>query len=390
MVFDWLKGGWCVLVFLSLVSCGLCSGDQWMLGDWDGKRSELAADGVEFEFVLTLEGIRNMSGGKTTGWCRLSNLDLIMDVNGEALGLSEESDLHVYLLGNYGDDPSNMIGDLQASSNIEAADTFKLYEIWWREHFWGGKGSVLVGMHDYNSVFNSLETAGLFTNSSFGISPDISQVGPSIFPTTSMALLLSLYPTENTYVHLGAYDGVPGDPGNHRWTQVVMHNDDGLFYAVEAGLQNEETGSKVGVGGWYQTTDFETDFDGKRYNNNSGCYLIGERNLNEKLAGFFQLGMADKNRNQIDLYVGLGVNYSGIFYDDDVFGVGLAYAHGGETFGDAERDADNYEMAVEFTYEFHPNEWLTLQPGLQIIRNPGMDPDMDDAIVFGVRAYITF
>ena len=382
---------WLLLASVILTAaCSQAEDSKWLLGNWAGQRTKLAEKGIDFEFVLTLEGIANTSGGNTTGWRGLTNLDLIMNANGKAFGLSDDNDLHVYLLGNYGADPTEMIGDLQTSSNIEAPDTFKLYELWWRRYFWDSKASVLVGMHDYNSVFNSLDTAGLFTNSSFGISPDISQVPPSIFPTTSMAALLSFYPGETGYVHLGAYDGVPGDPGNERGTQLIINNDDGVFYAAEAGVHNEETGAKLGIGVWYRTTDFETEFDGKDYDNNSGYYIIGETRLTDKLAGFIQLGSADKNRNQVDHYAGAGINYSGLLAPDDVFGVAVAYARAGEAWGDSDRDADNYEMALEFTYEFHPTDWLTMQPGLQIIKNPDMNSELDDAVALGTRAYISF
>ncbi len=53
-------------------------------------------------------------------------------------------------------------------------------------------------------------------------------------------------------------------------------------------------------------------------------------------------------------------------------------------------DADEYEMALECTYEFHPTDWLTLQPDVQWIRNPGMDPGLDDAVALSLRAYISF
>lgn len=40
---------------------------------------------------------------------------------------------------------------------------------------------------------------------------------------------------------MGAYDGVPGDPGDENRTQIVLKGQDGVFYAVEAGFKGEET-----------------------------------------------------------------------------------------------------------------------------------------------------
>jgi len=362
----------------------------WLAGDWNGQRQSLADNGIDFEFLLTLEGVQNVSGGVARSSRGLLNLDLIMDAQGQALGLSEQGALHVYFLGNTGGNPTAMIGDLQTTSNIETTNTFKLYELWWQQRFADDHLAWLLGMHDYNATFNALDTAGLFTNSSFGISPDISQVSPSIFSTTSLAVMLSLYSDHDIYVHAAVYDGVPGDPGDDVGTQVVLKSDDGVFYAVEGGLQNEDAGTKLALGGWFRTTDFETDFSGASYGDNSGAYLIGETPLSDHWAGFFQLGHANQNRNQVGHYWGTGLTYSNWLMADDIVGVGLAYASAGSAYRSANPDMDDYEMALECTYEFSPVPWLTLQPDIQFIRNPGMDATLDNAVALSLRAYIAF
>ena len=68
----------------------------------------------------------------------------------------------------------------------------------------------------------------------------------------------------------------------------------------------------------------------------------------------------------------------------------MAYARSSEEYVDLNPSADEFEMALECTYTFHPNPWLTLQPGLQFIKNPGMDPDLEDAVAFSLRANMSF
>jgi len=303
---------------------------------------------------------------------------------------SNSSLLSRALLGNSGGTPTEMIGDIQATSNIEAPGTFKLYEAWWRQRYADDKIAWLVGLHDYNALFVALDTASYFTNSSFGISPDISQLPPSIFPTTSLAFVVSLYSDDGGYLYLGAYDGVPGDPGNEKGTQITLDSEDGVFYALEAGIQNEDTGTKLAAGGWYRTTDFEAEFSGRYYSHNSGVYLIGETNLTDHWAGFFQMGNADKDRNQVGFYAGAGLVYSALLMEDDIFGIGLGCAENSDKYRDLNPGADDYEMALECTYKFSPYPWMTLQPGVQFIKNPGMDPALDDAVAFSLRAYIVF
>lgn len=371
-------------------SLSWAEGAQWLLGDWAGRRESLAEKGVEFEMVLTLEGVQNVRGGIARSSRGLMNLDLIMDARGEALGLSDRGDLHVYLLGNAGGTPTEMIGDLQTTSNIEAPNTFKVYELWWRQRHAGGSIAWLAGLHDYNAIFNVLDSAAIFTNSSFGIMPEIAQVPPSIFPTTSLAVVASLLPSEWCYLHAGLYDGIPGDPGDDKGTHVILGSDDGVFYALEGGLQDEETGRKLALGGWYRSTHFVDDFSGASHESNEGYYLIGETTLSDQWAGFFQLGQADKNRNQVGAYAGAGVTYASLLCEDDTFGVAVAYARSTDAYQAAVPGADGYETAFECTYEFHPAPWLTLQPDLQYIQNPGMDPALEDTLMLSLRAYITF
>ena len=373
-----------------IASVSWAEDQPWLFGDWNGKRQALAEQGFEFEFVLTLEGVQNVAGGVARSSRGLANLDLVMDAWGKSLGLSEDGDLHLYLLGNSGGAPTEMIGDVQATSNIEAPDAFKVFEAWWRQRHADDRIAWLLGLHDYNALFDVLDAASHFTNSSFGITPDISQVPPSIFPTTSLAFVVSLFSDESGYLHLGAYDGVPGDPRNPRGTHVILDRDDGVFYALEGGVRNDETHSKLAVGGWYRTTNFEAEFSGRTHNDNSGLYLIGETDLTDHWAGFFQLGNADKDRNQIGFYAGAGLVYSALITEDDLFGVGLAYARNSDEYLDFNRGADDYEMVLECTYKLHPNPWLTLQPGLQFIKNPGMNPDLDDAVALSFRAYMSF
>ena len=379
-----------LLVWVLFAPIGRAKDPPWLVENWRGQRQALADGGFDIEFLLTLEGVQNVSGGVARSSRGLLNLDLIIESEGKALGLSEQGALHAHFLGNAGGNPTEMIGDIQATSNIEAANTVKLYELWWQQRSSDDRLAWLFGLHDYNSMFSALDTASLLMNSSFGISPDISQVTPSIFPTTSLALMMSFYADQGAYFHVAAYDGVPGDPGDYHGTHVILKSNDGIFYALEGGYQNEDVGTKLGLGGWFRTTDFEADFSGQSYSDNSGAYLIGETPLGDHWAGFFQLGHANKNRNQVGDYGGAGLTYSNWLMANDAVGFGLACANSSTAYRNANPTMDDYEMAIECTYAFSPTPWLTLQPDIQFIQNPGMDAAIKDAVALALRAYIAF
>lgn len=373
---------------------GAFSDDANLLGDWGGVRSTLSDKGIEVESIVTFDALSNVSGGIKRDEAYLGNYDLTVTVDTEKAGLWSGGTVFVYGLGNWGDTPSAIVGDTQASDNIEAPETFKLYEAWVNQAFNDGKIEVLFGLHDYNSEFSALEYAGSLLNSSFGISVDISQVGPSIFPTTSLAGRVRITPVEHSYLQAAVYDGVPGDPNNDKGTHVKLSVDDGLFYGVEGGFLGDEGADyfKLALGGWYHTTDFE-NFSGSFVNHNSGVYVIGERKLyseedvEQGLGAFFQLGFADSDNNQVDQYFGAGFTYRGLLpsRSSDTLSFGVAHARNGDEFRSVETTFEKAETALELNYRIEIAPFFAITPDVQYIINPGTDPELDNATVVGAR-----
>jgi porin len=310
---------------------------------------------------LTLEYSKVTSGGLRSDSAVLGNMDLTLSAD---LG---DGTAFLYVLGNdgHGGPPSALVGDIQATSNIEAPDTWKLYEAWYEHNF--GAWTILGGLHDYNGEFDVLEYGQLFNNSSFGIGPDVSQVGPSIFPTTALALRLRIEPCSISYLQVAVYDGVPGDPDNENRTQVILGDGDGQFYASEFGISDDaERYYKLAVGAWYRSASDE-----------GGGYLLAESATWDGGPGLFlRLGAVRDRGQQVGRYIGAGFNWAG-------FGLGVAHARFGDDF--ASSDFAHAETAVELTYAVQLHERASVQPFLQFVRDPGSEPDIEDAVLLGFR-----
>ncbi len=386
---------------------GLAERDH-LLGDWGGVRSTLEQQGVDIDAVLTLDAMANLRGGVSRGGALLGNVDVTFAVDTARAGWWGNGTFFLYLLGDFnaGGPLTDKVGDLQGTSNIEADQAVKIYEAWYEHRFLADRFSVLAGLHDLNSEFDLLEYASTFINSSFGISPDISQVGPSIFPTTALALRLKAQPTSGSYLLAGLYDGEPGEPELPQRSSLSLSSNDGIFTALEAGLSQGEPGEadyfKLGVGGWVHTTEVE-DFTGQSHDFNHGLYLIAEKTLftrgekGEGLGAFVQLGFADPHRNQIGRYCGAGLNYTGLIHgrSQDVTGLAIASARNGGHFRrymatTENSPVDHAETVIEATYLAEVLPWLTVQPDLQYVIHPGTDPALDNALVAGARLEITF
>ena len=47
-------------------------------------------------------------------------------------------------------------------------------------------------------------------------------------------------------------------------------------------------------------------------------------------------------------------------------------------------------MVLEVTYQAQITKWLSMQPDLQFVVNPGGNQDLKNALVIGLRTAITF
>lgn len=394
-------------ITLVLGSSTLLADDTHLLSDLDESRQRLEEQGIAIEAILTTDIMRNFDGGIKRNSTLLGNLDLTLEINTEKAGLWKDGTFLIYGLGNFNSGKllTEIAGDFQATSNIEADEAFKLYEAWY-EHRFSDYASLLFGLHDYNSEFDVVEYGGLFLQSSFGISPDISQNGPSIFPVAALGTRLKAWPTENTYIMAALYDGVPGDPANPTRTSIRLGHGDGLFGALEIGHTVGDPGGleyhKYAMGVWTLTAEIE-NFAGNIQDENNGIYFIGEKTLFEEdgsrgsLGAFVQLGFTHADHNQVDSYWGAGLNYTGLFTSrpDDVAGLAVASARNGSDFMRYARDVDraavdHAETTIELTYQAMIQPWLTIQPDLQYVINPGMDRRLDNALVVGARIEVAF
>jgi porin len=86
---------------------------------------------------------------------------------------------------------------------------------------------------------------------------------------------------------------------------------------------------------------------------------------------------------------GAGIVRSAVFHETDQLGFAIGVA----TLGDPYRQAlaaagessDSREENFELTYRIAINDWLTLQPDVQYVPHPGMNPEVRNAWLVGLR-----
>lgn len=376
----------------------------------------------------------------------LDNLDLLLHLDlEEALGLPGTS-LRIHVQSNRGDAVSAEVGDLQGVSNLQAPEKWRLYEAWIEQPMGPSGTSLLAGVWDINAEFDVIPAAGDFLNGAFGFGPEYSlsgTVGPSTYPATGLAARLRLEPRPDIYGLLAVSDGAPSRPGS---LDFSLDREDGGLLSAEIGYVRpfsdpspgpgwasrpdrrgggrgmarggpgprrqrrrigrgrviQEVATKIAAGAWLYTSRLPAWTTGAPSAHGWGLYLLGEHRLSREengtggLSGFARIGTAADEVNRVSLSLGGGLTYTGLLpgRPDDVTGLGVAHARNGSPYLRAQRQAgfatERAETVVELTHRVQLGSAFVIQPDLQWVKNPGMDPSSANALVFGVRGHLFF
>lgn len=374
-------------------------------GDWGGTRAELYDKGVELGFNHKSDLLANTSGGVARGGAWLMNSEFSASFDLDKLaGWQGGSAFIQYHVQHGNKSINNYSGSLAGVSNIETgSSTGQFYQAWLQQNFADDRASVLAGLYAIDSEFYVTDSSGLFLEPPYGMATDLAQTGkngPPVFPLGALGIRLK-YTGSSFYLQGALTDGVPGDPNNAQGTQIRLNKGDGTLAIAEFGYMPEDeegTISKTAIGLWRYTAkagDLTAvdAFGNPVQRNDRGGYILAEHTLmseannpGQGLAGFVRLGFVNKNVYQSDWSGSIGLIYQGLFdgRDDDTAGIGITTSHASAKYRQLNA-ALAYETMLELTYSAQLLPGLSIQPDLQYIRNPNMDPTLKDAWVVGAR-----
>jgi porin len=331
--------------------------------------------------------------------------------------------LYAFALGTHGGAPSDLAGDVQGVSNLQAPSRVRLEELWLQQNAFGNRASLLVGRYDLNSEYYRSQSTSLFVNSSFGIGPEFAQSGeegPSIFPRTSVGARIAYKPSPNATWRVAVLDGVPIDRA-HGESRIFARGDGALLVGEFAVVERPETGrllhnprflvgrgfsrpytGKLAIGAWYYTARFPDLVDTMatgapvEHRGSGGVYAIADRIIwsagqgsPASLSAFAQIGVGDSRVNQIGSYVGGGFTFVAPIASraQDELGLGIAAARNGSHYQQLQATgARTYsETTVELTYLVQVSSWLAVQPDVQYVNHPGNARTARFAVVPGLR-----
>lgn len=355
-------------------------------------RAQDAEPSITLSAAYTSDTFANVRGGLNTGLRHMGLAEVSAEADLGRLGLDGGRAFagvqHVHGKSLSGD----LVGDAQVISNIDAPDGLRLFEAWVSIPL-AKNGTVTAGLIDLNGIFDVQEVGSLFTNSSHGIGPDFSQSGlngPSIFPTTSAAVVAE-WEGDSFVLRTGIFDAVAGDPERPRRTVFRLPGETGLLVVGEGEIQISKY-AQVQIGAWTYTSSFDAldqdpgdDADDRV--KSRGAYAMIEGRLaspgGRPLDGWVRVGRADPGANAIETYFGGGV---ALGREGSRWGVAVGHARLGAPARDAAGTAGKRsETSIELTYARAVGKYLTLQPTLHYVINPGWDRAHRSALVGGVR-----
>ncbi|MEJ0092929.1 MAG: carbohydrate porin [Methylocella sp.] len=401
-----------------------------LFGDWNGLRTSLHNQGVDFQLGYASETVTNWMGGdkhliENAGQFQLgSTFDLqqIFGIQGGSFQVTvvERNGRNLAADAN--------LGTLQLVNEIYGrGDIFRLTDFYYDQKFDNGAFDFKIGRLTYGGTFAAFSCD--FINLTFCGAPPGNLVGYIFnWPVSQWAAVAKANIGDFGYVQVGAYDINPSNldlnPGI-ALAPSFPNGSTGVMIPVEAAWL-PTFGNLAGsykFGGWYDTStanDVLLNTAGQplvfggtpqRDTGRWGYYINFKQQVTADptgadpkhgLFGFFNATFTDDRTSTTDRQIAGGFLYHGPFdsrpNDDIGFAIGTTHVNpriaDGEAIANAAGVGQGFtqtgELTTEVFYGLQATGWLNLKGSLEYIHNPGGTNFFKDVIVSAVRVSITF
>ncbi|MBO3661536.1 carbohydrate porin [Acinetobacter variabilis] len=392
---------------------------QYLLGDWNRKRTELAQQGIKFEANLLTDTAYLADGGRNEGADPLTSAQLWLGTQLDMEKLAGWDGVTVRAVATARQGQSTSVRDLQgdAAQWANVQGTFgrgnqdsRLTELSIEKNYKEQGLSIKAGRLGLGMDFNVM--ACDFASTAF-CAAQMGKWQGNIWMNTPVAqwgarVKQQLNP--EVAVQVGVYEFNP-DNGNgakegQGWS-LDTDNADGVTIPAEViwtpkSLVNGLPGS-YRVGGMYNTADDVANqkdvATGEGKNRTFAGWLAVEQQLTstgngrQGLHSFANFTWHDRDTNKVDNSQQLGLKYIGLVdsQPNDILGLAVNRVHVNDRFADSRPVYDaSAEYNIELNYSYNATKWLMLRPNLQYVINPGSSNQVDNALVLGLTTRVVF
>lgn len=289
--------------------------------------------------------------------------------------------LQYYAFG--GRNGSRILGDYGGFSAIDAdpfahVGEFSLDVSWFSERL-----RARAGRLDANSDFALPKSTALFQHSSAGLSGAIFPM--PTYPNPEPGVVAEFEVRHGLTFTGGMYTG----PEMHDLPDIIKSH--GSLWMGQVVLGHTAERGRLVTGTWHHTGRFATASGGEAPS--AGWFVIGERVAGHLLArrelvASAQVSMSTTGVAPVQKHVAFGLRLRKLTHRrlKDSMGIRLSLA---ELAGAEQQSGVPDERVVELFHRFALNNWLALQPDLQIIRLPDGAPNRS-RVAFTMRTIVFY
>ena len=387
-----------------------------LTGDWGGRRTELAENGILFELDLEQAVQGHGNGGRdTNGAFRYSgSVDLRLKLDTARMDLWPGGLLEIHAESLIGDflnrkvgSPVNDDGLFPAPGDPELMLPHVTFTQALSENFAVFAGKLDTTTGDQNE-FAWLYSKDNFLNTVFRWNPVAARTSP--YSTLGAGFVILTDWLQWSFVAFDS-EGTPSQSGfdtafergttyateaRFSWEPFDLkgHQLFGFMYSDKSFLTLEQD-PRIGIGlprgmvgrALRAVRNLDRESGSWAFTYNFDQYIYSEsEDPTQGIGVFGRFGLSDGKANPIESFYSLGLGGKGVIprRDHDRFGLGFFYTEWSD-IPLAEALGINNSQGVELFYNIEIAPWLHITPDLQVLINPGGVSDRATAIVYGMR-----
>jgi porin len=406
---------------------------QYMLGDWDGHRTELEKEGVSFDFNNIGDFLADVSGSQEHHATYFGRFRFTTDIDFNKLS-GFDGEFFFSPIWQYGQNLSaQYLHTNTLTSSIAGPNSVRIDQFWYQQGFFDSTLKIKLGQVAAVNEFGATDFFDILFNDELGYAPNaIFNTKQPFSPAGKPGAVVwgdLGFVTPGLYAKAGVFTGY--DNPYHPDSNGVDYVDDfdhGLAGSFELGYKEQKT-SYDGV--YKAGMNFNSGYayvnasTGQPYGHDYNAYFVAEKTVyhpmklvessdpkdmksmkqseeldtKKGLDLLFEFIGEPGDRNGLGYEATFGARYTGLIAErpTDKIGFGLIYSDNSNSASDAyETEFDHTrgglggETTVELDYQYNPAPWLSIQPDLQYIFDPSGDASRDDILVCGLRTIVRF
>lgn len=379
-----------------------------LTGNWFGARDALSSWGITPSIRYATDLMASVAGGQQRGKAYAGQLAAELTADMEKLAGLRGLTFDVSMDWASGTDLSADIGNaFTVAEYFEGRNIVRLYNLYLQQSLLDGRLDLKAGRFSVGADFLSSPADMSFVNEA--LNPIVLAVqknvpGVTADPNATWGGRVVARPTGSFTLAAGAFYSDPTlDQLTANGTEFGISASAGYFVVGEVtyrlNLEKGDTGlpGRYRVGGYHDSNQYASLTNpARRQTGNYGVFLLGEQMVYREggvgsargLSVFGGFIYAPQERiNPVPWFASAGASYRGLVRGRDKDAAAFALYYGGFS---RDLPGQTYELVLEWTYAIALSRWLTVQPDIQYVINPGGRSSIGNAVVVGAQLALEF